>query len=344
VSVAAPARRWLPRPVRELLVALPFLFPSLFLFGVFVFYPLGKSVYLGFFISNPFRTRQIYVGFDQYRDILTSSEFVSSLLVTATFTLYTVVPALFIATFLAVVANQKLPGIAIFRTIFSSTLAASVAVSSVFFMVLLRPEIGVMNDVLEGFGSRTNWLLGSVGLPELAFLDYEVNVNWLRDGGWAVGEHASPLDMVAAWFIDPNWALISVSATTAWMNVGLFTIILLAGLQTIDEELYESARIDGAGRWSQFWHVTLPMLSPTLFFATVIGTIFAFQSFGQIEILTSGGPVDATNVILYSIFQTGFQPPFRVGAAAVQSLGLFVIMLVLTLAQFRLLSGRVFYR
>jgi ABC-type sugar transport system permease subunit len=314
----------LPRSAGRFLVALPFLLPSLVLFGVFVFYPLGKSVYLGLFISNPFRTRQIYVGLDQYRDVLTSSEFAGSLLVTATFTLYTVVPAIAIATFLAVLSNQRLPGVVIFRTIFSSTLAASVAISAVFWLVLLHPSIGVMNEFLD-----------SAGLSR---------VSWLNDGGWAVGERASVLDMIGAWFVDPNYALISVSMATAWMNIGLFTVILLAGLQTIPDELYEAARIDGAGRWSEFWHVTLPMLSPTLFFATVVGTIFAFQSFGQVQILTQGGPVDATNVILYSIYQTGFEPPFRVGAASVQAIALFFIMLALTFLQFRLISGRVFYR
>ena len=324
MTAGMPARRLLPRGVREFLTALPFLLPSMLLFGVFVFYPLGKSVYLGFFISNPFRTRQIYVGFDQYRDVLTSSDFISSLLVTATFTLYTVVPAIAIATFLAVIANQKLPGIVIFRTIFSSTLAASVAISAVFWLVLLHPSIGVLNEGLEAAGISS--------------------INWLEDGGWAIGERATPWDMFTAWFVDPNWALISVSLATGWMNIGLFTVILLAGLQTIDEELYESARIDGAGRWSEFWHITLPMLSPTLFFASIVGTIFAFQAFGQIQILTQGGPVDASNVLLYSIYTTGFEAPFRVGAASVQALGLFVIMLVLTFGQFRLMSGRVFYR
>lgn len=319
------ARSWaLPRPVSRFLVALPFLLPSLVLFGAFVFYPLGKSVYLGFFISNPFRTREIYVGFDQYRDVLTSSAFASSLLVTATFVLYTVVPAVIIGTGLAVLANQRLPGIAIFRTIFSSTLAASVAISAVCWLVLLHPSIGVFNEFLT-----------DAGVSE---------VGWLSDGGWAVGDHASVFDMVAAWFIDPNWALISVSLATVWMNIGLFTVIVLAGLQTIPDELYESARVDGAGRWSEFWHVTLPMLSPTLFFASVVGTIFAFQAFGQIQILTSGGPVDATNVILYSIYQTGFEAPFRVGAASVQAIALFFVMLGLTLLQFRFLSGRVFYQ
>ena len=324
MSAAVPARRLRPGAVRQFLVALPFLIPSLLLFGAFVFYPLAKSVYLGFFISNPFRTRQIFVGFDQYRDVLVSSDFVSTLVVTGTFTFYTVVPALAIGTFLAIIANQKLPGIVIFRTIFSSTLAASVAISAVFWLVLLHPSLGVLNDGFE-----------AVGLSR---------VNWLADGGWAVGERATAWDVFAAWFIDPNWALISVSLATVWMNIGLFTIIVLAGLQTLPDELYESAKIDGAGRWSEFWHVTLPMLSPTLFFASVVGMIFAFQSFGQIQILTQGGPADASNVLLYSIYQTGFEPPFRVGAASVQALALFVIMLGLTLVQFRLIGGRVFYR
>jgi len=311
------------RGARQLLAALPFLAPALIIFGTFVFYPLGKSLYLGFQISDPFGRRQVFVGFEQYANVLTSAAFRKSLLVTATFTLYTVVPAIVIGTFLAILANQKLPGIVVFRTIFSSTLAASVAITSVLWLVLLHPSIGVLNEGIQ-----------AIGLPR---------VQWLQDGGWALGERQGALDLVGAWFWDPNWALISVSLATAWMNIGLFTIIALAGLQTIPRELYESARIDGAGRWAEFWHVTLPMLSPTLFFASVVGVIFAFQSFGQIDILTQGGPADATNVMLYSIYQEGFQN-FRAGAASVQAIGLFVILLSLTLLQFRFLAGRVFYR
>lgn len=311
------------RGARQLLVALPFLAPSLVLFGTFVFYPLGKSVYLSLFVSDPFGRRQVYVGLEQYVDTLTSSAFASSLLVTGTFTLYTVVPAIVIATFLAVLANRRLPGIAIFRSIFSSTVAASVAITSVLWLVLLHPTIGVLNEAVEALGFE--------------------RVDWLTDGGWAVGDQGSFLGMVQAWFTDPNWALISVSMATVWMNVGLFTMILLAGLQTIPRELYESARVDGAGPWAQFWHVTLPLLSPALFFSSVVGVIFAFQSFGQIQILTQGGPVDATNVILYSIYQEAFQN-FRTGAASVQALALFVILLGLTLLQFRLLERRVYYR
>lgn len=325
MSTAAPPTRSrfasLPKPVRQWLVALPFLLPSIVLYGTFVFYPLVKSVYLGFFISNAFRTRQIYVGFDQYREVLTSGDFHKSLVVTATFVLYTVVPSIVIGTFLAIIANQKLPGIVVFRTIFSSTLAASVAIASIVFLVLLHPSIGVMNEVLGWFGVS----------PKL----------WLIDGGWGQ-EQGSTKELVKAWFVDPNWALISVSLATIWMNVGLFTIIILAGLQTIPDDLYESALIDGAGRWSQFWHVTLPMLSPMLFFATVVGMIFSFQAFGQIRILTGGGPVDATRTLLYAIYSDGFEN-FRVGAASVQAIALFVILLVLTSLLFRFTAGRVFY-
>jgi ABC-type sugar transport system permease subunit len=323
-AAAQRVRSWsaaLPRPARALLTALPFLAPSIILFGTFVFYPLGKSIYLGFFVSNPFHTKQIYVGFDQYRDVLTSGTFRKTLVVTATFALYTVVPSIVIGTFLAVIANQKLPGIVIFRTIFSSTLAASVAITSVVWLVLLHPSIGVMNDVLRHVGVS--------------------HINWLGDGGWGQRQD-STLGLIGAWLTDPNWALISVSLATMWMNIGLFTIIILAGLQTIPEELYESARIDGAGRWSQFWHVTLPMLSPMLFFATVVGMIFSFQAFGQIRILTQGGPVDSTHTLLYSIYNDGFEN-FRTGAASVEAIALFLILLLLTLALFRLTAGRVFY-
>jgi ABC-type sugar transport system permease subunit len=215
-----------------------------------------------------------------------------------------------------------LPGISIFRTAFASPLAASVAITSVFWLTLLRPDIGVLNEILD-----------SAGLS---------SVDWLGDGGWAVSD-SSAAGHVTSWLSDPNWALISVSLATVWMNIGLFTMIILAGLQTVPEELYESARIDGANRWQQFRHVTLPMISPTLFFASVVGTIFAFQAFGQFDILTQGGPVDATNVLLYSIYQQGFEN-FQRGAASVQAMALFVIMLGLTLLQFRFLSGRVFYR
>lgn len=295
------ALRWV-NAVKRLGFGMIFLLPSLFLFGTFIFYPLIKSVWLGFFETDPFGNTGDFVGVDQYRAVLTSVDFRHALWITLLFALYTVPASIFLGLMLALLANQKLKGMGIFRVLFSSTVATSVAVAALMWLTLLNPSTGLIN-----------YLLREVELP---------TVNWLND---------------------PDWALMAVSMTTIWLNLGIAFIVLLAGLQSIPEELYESARIDGAGRLGQFWHVTLPMLSPTLLFVFVVGTILAFESFGQIHILTRGGPLDATTVIVYAIWQDAFEH-FDYGVAAVQAVCLFLIVLGLTGLQLRLLERRVFYR
>lgn len=287
-----------------------FLWPSLLLFGGFVFYPLIKSVYLGFFVSDPFGRGQEFVGLDQYRQVLTSEDFRKSLLVTFLFAMYTVPTGMVLGLVFALLANQRLPGSLFFRTVFSSTIAASVAVAAVMWLMLLNPSAGFVN-----------WVLAQFDLPR---------VNWLTDPQWK-------------WSWDSGPALMAVSLTTIWLNIGFTTLILLAALQNIPEELYESARVDGAGPWSMLRHITLPMLSPALLFVVVVGTIIAFQSFGQIHILTRGGPLNATNVIVYSIYKDAFIN-FEVGEAAVKAVSLFLLVLAFTLVQFRFLERRVFYR
>ena len=304
LPLIAVARRLLQRlrGINRLGFALIFLAPSLVIFSAFVFYPLLKAAYLGFYETDPFGNQGDFVGVDQYRTVLTSESFRHSLWVTFLFALYTVPPGILLGLALALLANQKLPGISIFRIMFSSTVATSVAVASLMWLTLLNPNIGLLN-----------YFLVEAGQPR---------IDWLND-----------LD----------WALPAVSATTVWLNLGLAFIVILAGLQTIPEELYESARVEGASDWSVFWHVTLPLLSPTLFFVSVVGTILAFQSFGQIHILTRGGPLDATTVIVYSIWQDAFQR-FDYGVASVQAVALFVLVLGLTVIQFRFLERRVFYQ
>ena len=161
--------------------------------------------------------------------------------------------------------------------------------------------------------------------PQIGLLNY-----WL-------GRHGalSPLD-------DPRWALVAVAGVTIWQNLGLSFIIMSAGLQAVPDELLEAATVDGAGSWSRFRNVTLPMLSPTLFFATIVGSILAFHSFGQIDLLTQGGPQDRTNVLVYAIYRTVFEEN-NDGKAAVMAIALFAITLVLTLVQLRLLERRVSY-
>nr|WP_212977167.1 sugar ABC transporter permease [Paenibacillus azoreducens] len=145
------------------------------------------------------------------------------------------------------------------------------------------------------------------------------------------------------WLTDPAWALMSISLMTIWMNMGFLYIVLSSGLQGIPEELYESAKIDGSGPVRTFMRIVLPLLSPTIFFALIVSVIGAFQAFGQIHILTRGGPINSTNVIVYSIYQDAFVN-FRFGIGSAQALILFVIILLLTVLQFKVLEKKVHYQ
>jgi len=115
-----------------------------------------------------------------------------------------------------------------------------------------------------------------------------------------------------------------------------------AGLQAIPDEVMEAAQLDGARPWRRFWRVTVPLLSPTIFFAIVVGSIFAFQAFAQVDLLTKGGPLDRTNVLTYNIFTT-LRERQDEGQAAVLSIALFGVTLLLTLFQMRILERRVHY-
>ena len=143
------------------------------------------------------------------------------------------------------------------------------------------------------------------------------------------------------WLADPDMALFGVSLSSIWQNLGLTFIIVLAGLQAVPEELMESATIDGAGPLRRFFRVTLPIISPTLLFLVVVLTVFAFQAFAQIDILTAGGPAGSTETLVFKIFQR--QQPIDLGEGSVMALGLFGITFVVTMGQFLILDRRVHY-
>ncbi|HEV3450093.1 MAG TPA: sugar ABC transporter permease [Acidimicrobiia bacterium] len=296
---ATPVGSQRRRRRREAGLAYLLLFPALAIFSMFVFFPFAKNFQLALYRNPPFPgLPSHYVGFKQVTDILTSSAFRHSLWTTVLFALLTVPAGILAGLALAVLAHQRLRGIAVYRTIFSSTVATSVAVASVIFGTLLNPQVGLLP-----------WL----GLnPTPPFLE------------------------------SPTWALPAVALTTVWQTLGLSFILMSAGLQAVPDDLLEAAEVDGAGPWTRFWRVTVPLLSPTIFFAVVVGSIFAFQSFGQIDLLTQGGPQDKTNVLTYFIV-TELRQHQNPGSAAVLSIALFLITLVLTLLQLRFLERRVHY-
>lgn len=144
------------------------------------------------------------------------------------------------------------------------------------------------------------------------------------------------------WWLDPHWAMPAIILASAWKDLGFTMVIFLAGLQAIPEEYYEAAALDGAGVWGRFRHVTLPLLSPASFFVVVISLINNFQVFDQVQVMTGGGPVGSTSVVVQQIVQNAFSYG-RMGYAAAMSWTLFAVILVVTIAQLRLQKRWVVY-
>lgn len=144
------------------------------------------------------------------------------------------------------------------------------------------------------------------------------------------------------WLGSPAWAMPAVIMVYVWKNLGYAVVIYLAGLQGIPRELYDAARVDGAGAWARFRHVTVPGLSPVAFFLSVTSVLATFQAFDIIKVLTDGGPVIATTTLIYHLYELGFVS-YNAGEAGVVAMVLFLIMLALTLIQLRYLERRVSY-
>ncbi len=144
------------------------------------------------------------------------------------------------------------------------------------------------------------------------------------------------------WLNNPSWAMPAIIIVYVWKNLGFTAVIYLAGLQAIPRDLYEAAKVDGAGVWWRFRSVTLPMLSPISFFLVVTSILNTFQAFDIIQVMTKGGPVNATNTLVYYVYEQGFVA-FNAGRAAAAALVLFVIMLAITLIQLRYTEQRVHY-
>ncbi len=279
-----------------------FLLPSIILFSTFVFYPMFKTIYLSFFLTNARGDTTVFVGWQNYLNMLSNPIFLKSIKNTFLFVLYTVPLTVIISLFLAIIANEKLKGIGFFRTLYSSTMGVSVAAASVCWLYLFNPTMGLLNKIINAFGAE--------------------KIGWLTD---------------------PNWALPAISVTTIWMNIGFTFLILLGGLQSIDSSLYESADIEGSGYFYKLRRITIPMLSPTLFFVITVSIINAFQTFGQIDILTQGGPQNETNLIVYSIYREAFVN-YQFGSASAQAVVLFILILIMTALQFKLGERKVHYQ
>ncbi len=240
------------------------------------------------------------IGLGNYSTMFADDLFWQSVGNTVFYAFGSVVFGTLFALFLAILLNQKIPGLAIFRSIFYlPSVTAGVAVALVWIWIL-NPRVGLMNYGLS--------LLGIEG------------PRWLQSSDWVLP------------------ALIIMSL----FRVGPNMIILLAGLQGIPQNLYEAAEIDGAGRVAKLWNITIPMLSPALFFVIIVSTVGSFQIFTEIRIMTEGGPGTSSFVMVWYLWQQAFVY-LRMGYASAVAWILFVVVMLLVGFQFWLGSRWVYY-
>jgi sn-glycerol 3-phosphate transport system permease protein len=301
--VARRTNRWRDLPVGLLMLA-----PSAVILGLFVVYPLVEAISLGHMRCNSSGTICRSNGWDQYVDVARSEEFLNALGVTAKFALLTVPVGLVLGIGLAVLADKYLRGLAVFRFIFTSTIATSVAVASLMWLFLLQPDVGVL-----------------------------ANVGWIAD--------LFPVIKTPGLLRDPGTALTSVAASSIWASLGFTFLLVTAGLQGIPRDLHEAAVVDGAGGIRRFWSITLPMLGPTLLFVLIVLTARAFQAYGEIDLLTQGGPrpENSTTTITYLTYGTQSIINNDIGLQSAVAVLLFLVLLVLSAIQLAAIGRRVHY-
>jgi len=241
-----------------------------------------------------------FIGAGHFERMLNDPLVGKSLVNTAYYTFIGVPLQLVVAFALAVMLNQQIRGLSVYRTVYYLPSITPAVAFAVVWVQILNPEFGVLNEVLHWFG------LGPI--------------NWLFEPGWA------------------KPALIIMSL---WLT-GFQMIIFLAGLQGVPKELQEAAEIDGANAWRRFLNVTIPIISPIIFFNMIIGIIASFQVFTTVFIMTDGGPQNATLFMVLYIYRNAFEL-FRMGYAASLAWILFLIIMTFTAIQFFFANRWVYY-
>ena len=290
--------------VKSALEGYLYLLPSLVILTIFVFIPIVTSFRLSLTRIAPFGGKSIPVGFENYARLFADPDYLNSLKVSAWFTLGTVPVGIALAVIMAIGLSYPLKRLSWFHRLL---IFVPIVISSAVTGVLFK------------------WIYH----PVVGYLNYLLSVIGIDGPNWLSSK---------------DWALVSVMLAVVWRQLGFNVIIALAGIQNIDSTYYEAAKVDGANLWHRIRHITLPLLSPTLFFLFVINVINSLQVFGEINILTAGGPGGGTNTLLYSIYYDAFVgTPFR-GYASAQAYLLFIIILVMSFIQFRGFGRRVHYQ
>jgi len=271
--------------------------PAMIVLALIFFYPLGHSLWLSFHSLNLNRPWQgtVWVGLENYQEILTDPDFYASLWRTAYWTVGSLVGELALALAAALVLNQTFPGRAVARAVILIPWAVPTVLVAIVFSTMFNTQ-GIVNE-----------LLFKAGL----------------------------IDGYIPWLSSTDWAMPTLIFAHVWKSFPFMTIMLLAGLQSIPEQLYEAASIDGASAWQRFVHVTMPGLGGVLVIAVLLSVIFSLKGIDFPYIMTSGGPAESTKVIALDAYYTAFHE-YSFGLASAIATVLTLITALISYAYLRL--------
>lgn len=281
---------------RRKITGILFVLPTVLFVIIFFIIPLLMTFFMSFH-DWPLFGERAFIGVDNYVDLTTDRQFLKSLDFTVRYTLLITPPIFILGFFLASLVRHNIPGIGIFRTIFFMPVVIGLGVSSLLWVWLLNDQVGIINKIMLDMGFVTK--------PQL-------------------------------FMARPDSAMAVVILSVVWKTVGFTMILLLAGLQGIPDELYESAEVDGAGYFQKLLWITLPLMRRTIALALILSVIGSFLSFDQFYIMTNGGPRNSTISIVYWIFNNSFTY-FKMGYGAAMSIVLLAILVFLSAVQFYLL-------
>jgi len=300
-----------------------FILPAFVVLGIFHIFPVFYAFYTS--LNKGAINKFQFVGLDNYTRALGSSEFWSSLGTTFTYTLMTIPITILLGLFFAYLLFNVKRGKGVYRSIFFLPYVISTVGSAIVWAVIFDPTSGLANQLLKIVGvGPLRWLIEPSGIFEVL-------------GGQAAGP--------SSWLGGPSVALVAIAIFTIWQSMGYDIIIFMAGLTNLPHELYEAARMDGAGPLQLFGYITLPLLAPTTFFVIVISVVGSLQSFNQIFAMNTaaaqslGGPIGSTNTLTVFMFNQLYSYS-NYGYASAIAVLLSLIILVLTLVNFRYLGRR----
>jgi multiple sugar transport system permease protein len=274
-----------------------FILPSVVLIGLFGLVPIVWGLILSFQKAGLISPDREWVGFENYARIVSDPKARQAAVNTIYYTMLFVPASILLALFVAHALNRKIALIRFYRLAVFIPVVTSTIATGIMFLWLLDKNFGL-----------ANWLLDMIGVGPFGF------------------------------FEDPDQAMGALVLMTVWGWLGFDTIIYLAALQGVPQELIEAAAIDGASRWSSFWRITWPMLGPATLLLVVWSTISALQLFDEVFFVTKGGPLGRTSVVVFYVYRLAFEQGLGglslAGYAAAIAYVLFLVILVLTLAQF----------